>query len=207
MGYRYQQTFLTYGTAAALAGHGLSICHNITHPMVCRTDDPNVSIGAYYIVDYTRSSLLAYHTETYGASGAYAVVDYSSLGIQFGSDERYNNPSEEYYWEEVRKVLLRPLLHEASQPPTAVILAGENSTDPTFRRVLEDILHTFYRDKSVVPLIFDRDPEYIQAKGAAEFVRRRPYLDEPRRPERTLGFWQDETSRKTQVQVDEQMDL
>jgi hypothetical protein len=96
-------------------------------------------------------------------------------------DVRFDNPNEDYYWDGVRQVLLVSLLKMSYEVPTTIILVGESSNDPAFRERLDGILEEFFKDG--VPPIFDQDPVYVQAKGAAEFVRRSAYLPKPRKPD------------------------
>ena len=58
-GSTFGTSFLTYESMAALAGHGLAVCPNITHPDNCPYDTLQ---NNYYIIDYTRQSLFAYWT-------------------------------------------------------------------------------------------------------------------------------------------------
>ncbi|KAK6086219.1 hypothetical protein SCUP234_02432 [Seiridium cupressi] len=178
--YSYRGPLLTYEPAAALAGHGFALCSNIAHPQACWKKDDGFWHEYYYIVDYTKSSLLAYHTGTF-SEGAYDIKVAQEYNLFLGSDARFDNPNEDHYWDGVRQVLLKPLLARSYQMPTKIILVGESSDDPAFREHFDDVLEEFFKD--AVPPIFDQDPVYVQAKGAAEFVRRSAYLPKPTKPQ------------------------
>jgi hypothetical protein len=173
----YHHTLLTYEASAALAGHGLSVCANVTDPSTCPIDDLS---GTYYVVDYTKSSLFAYHTQ---AASAYYIIDTVAFNFDLGSDALHDNPGESWYWDMVRKVLLQPLLEHLSTLPTKVILVGEKKSldTPGFREMLNEVLTSVF--KTYIPDILDSDPEWVQAKGVAELVRRRPYRPIPVKPE------------------------
>ncbi|KAI0126776.1 hypothetical protein BJ170DRAFT_684357 [Xylariales sp. AK1849] len=178
--YSYRGPLLTYDPAAALTGHGFALCSNIEHPQECWERDDGFWHEYYYIVDYTKSSLLAYHTGTF-SEGAYDIKVAQEYDLFLGSDARFDNLNEDHYWDQVRQVLLTPLLTRSYQMPTKVILVGESSDDPSFREHFDDVLEEFFKDG--VPPIFDQDPVYVQAKGAAEFVRRSAYLPKPTKPQ------------------------
>lgn len=173
----YHSKLLTISSSAALAGHGLSLCPNYTHPSECHIDDLQ---DVYYIVEYEKASLFAYHTL---ARGAYYVIDRVQFDLNLGYASRHNNSNERYYWASVRQLLLRPLLETMYEIPSKIVLVGDKESvdDPVFRRVLGEVLAEFFKEN--IPEVIDGDPEYVQAKGVADFVRRRPYLPKPVKPE------------------------
>ncbi|KAM0811074.1 hypothetical protein AB5N19_11430 [Seiridium cardinale] len=135
------------------------------HPQACWEKDDGFWHEYYYIVDYTKSSLLAYHTGTF-SEGAYDIKVAQEYNLFLGSDARFDNPNEDHYWDGVRQVLLKPLLARSYQMPTKIILVGESSDDPAFREHFDDVLEESVKD--AVPPIFDQDPVYVRAKGAAD---------------------------------------
>jgi hypothetical protein len=194
----YHGRLLVYESPAALAGHELSVCPNIEQPQKCWTDD--TLVDNYYVVDYTKSSLFAYHTGT-SRVGVYHTYDTVVFDLDLGLDARHNSADEEYYWEEVPKVPLKPLLEISHRPPSIIILVGDCSNDATFRNVLDGILKSWFKDN--VPRIIDTDPVYTQAKGVAELVRRSVYLPKPRKPEcvypTSMRFWQEDIRSQTPI--------
>lgn len=201
----YHRTMLTYESMAALAGHGLSVCPNVTNPSECPIDDLQ---DVYYIVDYTTDSLFAYYTI---ARSAYYVIETAYFDLDLGSNARRKNADERYYWDAVRRILLQPLLDHTSTPPTKIILVGEEAslTNARFLKTLEAALKDYFKDGKL-PELVSTDPEWVQAKGVAEFARRRPYLPKPVKPEMKVlnGFSFEHMSNSDQGSLaNEQMDL
>lgn len=178
--YSYRGPLLTYAPVTALAGHGFGVCPNITHPQECWKRDDGFWNEYYYVVEYTRSSLLAYHTLTY-SDGVYGTIVDEEHSLDLGSEAQSGGPDGEDYWDEVREVLLAPLLRRTYRMPSRITIVGESAHDPAFRDHLQIVLEDFFKDG--VPPIYDEDPVYVQAKGAAELVRRSAYLPRPARPE------------------------
>ncbi|ORY14385.1 hypothetical protein BCR34DRAFT_599164 [Clohesyomyces aquaticus] len=114
--------------------------------------------------DYTKSSLLAYHTYTISRGACY-IVDDVKFDLELGSDWQHRGRSEASYWDKVLHVLSELLvLNESSRKPTMVILIGKSGTDLAFRKILEEVLGSYYQNKTMPPII-DRDSEYVQAQG------------------------------------------
>jgi hypothetical protein len=173
----YHHTFLTYETMAALVGHGFSVCPNVTYPDSCSVDDLQDN---YYIVEYTKDSLFVYYTL---ARSAYYEIETAYFDLGLGNNAQFHNPDESYYWEAVRKVLLQPLLDHTSTWPSKIILVGEEGSvnDRVFSQNLFLVLKEFFGKD--VPHVIDQDYQWVQSKGVAEFVRRRPYRPKPVKPE------------------------
>ncbi|ORY03133.1 hypothetical protein BCR34DRAFT_617861 [Clohesyomyces aquaticus] len=92
MGPQSHIPLLTYESTAALAGHGLAVCPNITNMDQCSNDSLQEN---YYVVDYTRHSLFTYLTN---AQNVYYATETVFFDLDLGSDARNKNPREEYYW-------------------------------------------------------------------------------------------------------------
>jgi hypothetical protein len=166
---------LTYEASAALAGHGLGLCNDVRNITSCWWDG---SLEAtYYIVEYTEFHLMAQIVET-RQSGAESAIQYNTLDFSLGRSALHNNPNENYYWEEVRKVLLEPFADIRYQyPASAIILSGESAHDAGFRKTLDDVLEDVFRGK--VPPILENEPELLIARGTAELVWRRQWMLKP----------------------------
>lgn len=180
--YSMHGKLFTSGSSAALAGHGLAVCPNITHPETCREGKRLKDV--YYVVDYSKSSLFAYHTRTF-PEGAYDIYEVVEFDPRLGSDSIDDNPSPEYYWEGVRDLLLKCLLTWYYKIPSAVVIVGESAEIPAFRRVLNETLREFFKDD--LPIFHDKDALYSQAKGVAEFMRRWQYRPKPWKPESSFS--------------------
>lgn len=178
---------LTWEPKAAVAGHGFGLCPNIEHPQECWKVWEGFWDDVYYIVVYTRTSLAAYHYYTF-YDGVYSGVVHPRFYLGFGNDptcEPIRSPRGHRDWEQARLMMLQQLQVNDGKKPTKIILVGESANDPEFRSQLDEVFEEFFTDG--VPPIFDRDPEYIQAKGVAELVRRSAYLQKPQRPEGVEG--------------------
>ena len=87
-----------------------------------------------------------------------------------GNNPKHDNPSEEYYWESVRKRLLDIMVYNQYMPrPAKVLLLGDSAHDETFMGVLTEGLESVMED---MPEILQEGAEDVRARGAAEFARR-----------------------------------
>jgi hypothetical protein len=171
-----QTSYLTYGATAALAGHGFGLCPDIKN--ASKYWDGSLK-DSYFLVEYTQPAIAVHYVETY-ARGAYSVYDSMTEDYSLGSDARYESPDEDEYWDSLRYILETVLYASSYNLPTRIILVGESVSDPGFKHNFLMIMMDFFG--IMVPPIYDKDPEYVQAKGVAELLRRRKYLPEPHRP-------------------------
>jgi hypothetical protein len=189
----WQYTYLTYDNMAALAGHNFGLCPDIKNASTCWNGTLQ---DTYYIVHYTKTEVRASYVDI-SSMGAYTLSDSTIISHTLGSDARYETPNEDDYWMELRIILLEPLWWWRRRP-SKIILAGESVKEPGFKHHLVMIMMEFFGIE--VPPIFDEDPEYVDAKGVAEFLRRRKYLPEPRRPSSvSTGVRDDGRDRKGQI--------
>lgn len=162
-------TFLTFETSAALAGHGLSLCTNTTDREACPRPPPDEHHNQddiYYVIDYTDSSILAYHTIAI-SNDAYHITDYPAFNLNLSSDGRSREM-------ELRHILLGPLQRMHYRVPTKAILVGNSIHDAWFRAALNETMESFFNStKKTVPEVVESDAQFVQAKGVAEFARRR----------------------------------
>ena len=89
-----------------------------------------------------------------------------------GSDKRYKNPKEEYYWAGVRDAIIKPVLEankHLHEETNKVFLYGESALDEQFRKVLREAVDSVLSKKTD---IFALDPVYSAARGAAEMAKR-----------------------------------
>jgi hypothetical protein len=168
----FQHTYLTYGNIVALAGHDLGLCPDIKNASTCWDGSFRDS---YFIVHYSKHEVLMSHVET-SYMGAYTLTQRTARFSNLGSD-RVND---DYYWYYLRQTLLMWWSEFRLNPPSTIILTGESAQEPEFKKcVVESMMGIF---GIAVPPILDDDPEYVQAKGVAELLRRRKYLPKPTRP-------------------------
>lgn len=179
IGSNYMGKYMIFESQAALTGYNLSVCPDIEDPASCWPDQP--LNDTYYVVDYTKSSLHAYQLYTF-SGGVYDVSELAEHRIDLGSDAQWDNPNEQYYWEEVRQTLLKPLLRRLGDIPARIVVVGESSGEQRFRECLHEVLESYFKGEEISPVL-DGDPLYVQAKGVAELVRRSKYLPKPHKPD------------------------
>jgi len=165
------------GRVVGAAPHnGFGLCSNYTDPISCDHEEKNPLHQPrnenVLSVSYTRGML----TSTWGAVGMRfafphlenpVVVDWN-----LGSDKRYKNPKEEYYWAGVRDAIIKPVLEankHLHEETTKVFLYGESALDERFRKVLREAVDSVLSKKID---IFALDPVYSAARGAAEMAKR-----------------------------------
>ncbi|KAL9113657.1 MAG: hypothetical protein Q9187_007586 [Circinaria calcarea] len=74
------------------------------------------------------------------------------------------------YWDRVRLRLIElPLEDWTKRRVTKVLFLGESALDKEFLQVVEDAMRRLQGD---IPTIYQSDPLYIAAEGAAEFAQR-----------------------------------
>lgn len=170
--YKFLRTYLTYDDMVALAGHNLALCSDIKNASTCWDGSLRDN---YFIVHYSKHEIRMDLIITYNM-GAYDFYPSTRRIPELGSD----HIGDAYYWLSLRYQLLMWEYLLAVYRPSAIILTGESVQEPGFRQcVLESMIEMF---GIAVPPILDDDPEYVQAKGVAELLRRRRYLPEPTRP-------------------------
>lgn len=103
---------------------------------------------------------------SYPGSDVYKFVD-----LNLGWDNRNQNPNDAYYWEAIRDAVIKPALkarqyqHEKTDK---VFLHGDHSMDERFQQVVREVLDRALENK---PHIFELDPVYSAARGAAEMAK------------------------------------
>ncbi|EON63516.1 hypothetical protein W97_02744 [Coniosporium apollinis CBS 100218] len=181
----------TYETMAAVAGHGLGLCEHYMDKEACEAEiRPISNMTNVLSVLYTRTALTVSLSRTSVAAWLYEHAPYKLEDFTLGYDARHDNPREEYCWEALRDAIRAPILrgsvHSRVRQPSKVLLFGECSGNPRFRRLLEEeIMSLFGR----LPEILDDEPVFVWARGAAEFAKRKPF-----------DFWKDDD-------LNEQLDL
>ena len=162
-------------TGAAVAGNGFGLCHDFKDIKSCRDEEGKMPFEIVLSVIYTADCLCV--ELAYVSSASYVRgyrVSPPTMDFTLGIGALHDNPSETYYWEAVRDTILRGMvinLHD--RQPEKVFLLGDQSHNDKFRAVLEEALLR-YNGKS--PEIFDDDPVFRAAQGAAEMARRRRFV-------------------------------
>lgn len=97
-----------------------------------------------------------------------------TMDFTLGIGALHDNPSETYYWEAVRDTILRDMvINLHGHQPEKVLVLGDQSHNDKFRAVLEEAV---LRYNGKLPNMFDEDPVFRVAKGAAEMARRRRFV-------------------------------
>lgn len=162
-------------TSAAVAGNGLGLCHDFKDIKSCRDEEWKMPDEIVLSVMYTADCLCVElaHISSASYSLGYGVSP-PTMDFTLGISALHDNPSEKYYWEAVRDTIMRGMLvHLHDPPPQKVFVLGDQSHNERFRVVLEDAL---LRYVGKLPEIFDEDPVFRAAQGAAEMARRRRFV-------------------------------
>jgi hypothetical protein len=158
--------------AGAEASYGLGLCHDPSNVDRCNKEQHEMPIATVLTILYTRNALCV---EVSVMKSAYAYYPYAtsppSIDFNLGSQALHDNPDEEYYWKAVRDRIMAGGL--PANRPTKVFLLGESTHEDKFRAVMEDALKSIL---GYVLEIYDEDPVFSAARGAAEFARRGGFL-------------------------------
>jgi hypothetical protein len=163
-------------SGAVYTGNGFGLCSNYTDQASCEEQERNPPQQPVHenvlSISFTAGILTStWSIESMGfafpASDQVKFVD-----LNLGWDKRNDNPSDDYYWEEVRKAIIKPAL-EASYyyhgETDKILLHGDHSTDERFQEVLREVVDRALENK---PEIFELDPTFSAARGAAEMAKR-----------------------------------
>lgn len=161
--------------AGAEASYGLGLCHDPSNVYHCNEEQHEMPITTVLTVLYTRNALCV---EVSVMKSAYAYYPYStsppSMDFNLGSQALHDNPDEEYYWQAVRDRIVAGVTGGLpANRPMKVFLLGDSTRGDTFRTVIEDALKSIL---GYVPDVYDDDPVFSAARGAAEFARRGGFL-------------------------------
>lgn len=163
-------------SGAAYTANGFGLCSNYTDQASCeeeKRNPPNQPSHEHILsISYTTGILTStWSLESMGFS--YPGSDeFKLIDLNLGWDKRNENPNDKYYWEAVRDAILTPALKGKSfyhQNPSKIILHGDCSTDKRFQEVLGEIVNGVLGN---TPQIFQMDPVYSAARGAAEMAKR-----------------------------------
>ena len=161
---------LLYETSSAYAGYGLGLCSNYTDRPACEHEQQDAAWEDVMAVSYTRSALTVTFSQL---KSAHYLYEGHLEDFGLGSDARHQNPNEEYYWEMVRRLLLKMIVTNQYHPrPTRVLLLGESAQDPRFAQVLDAVLRSVMED---LPIVLRDEAENVAAMGVAEMAKRAPW--------------------------------
>ena len=172
-------------TSATYAGYGFGLCSNYSDLATCKTEQQAMPDEVVMAVLYTSSAL----TVTLSVmKSAYYLWEppYRHLeDFGLGSNATHDNPNEAYYWERVRDRLRELLVeHQYYERPSRVLLLGESVHEKCFRHILIEALESVMHP---LPVIHQKDADYVAALGAAEMAKRAPF--DPYRVASDLDVW------------------
>lgn len=161
-------------SAGAEAYHGIGVCKEPANQKSCRDEENQMPYMNLLTVLYTRNSLCVNGASVKSAYGYAADYTFpTSMDFSLGSDALHDNPDEEYYWDAVTDRIITAVERSGTGGDEwFVILIGEDASSPRLREILESVLQ---RVHGYLPKIYDEEPVFASAIGAAEFVRRGGY--------------------------------
>jgi hypothetical protein len=156
--------------AGAAASYGFGLCHDPSNVDRCNKEEYEMPITAVLTILYTKNALCV---EVSVMKSAYAYYPYPtsppSIDFNLGSQALHDNPDEEYYWQAVRDRIMAGVAEGLpGRRPTKVFLLGDSTHEDKFRDVMKDALKSIL---GYMPDIYDEDPVFSAARGAAEFAK------------------------------------
>lgn len=163
-------------TGAAVAGNGFGLCQDFKDQKLCHDEENNLPFETVLSVMYTADCLCVELASIKSASYMRGHPrSPPTMDFTLGLSALHDNPSEKYYWEAVRDTIMRGMvLGWRDTYPEKVFVLGDQSHNENFRALLNEALLK-YNEK--LPPIFDEDPVFRAAQGAAEMARRRRFVD------------------------------
>lgn len=163
-------------SGAVYTGNGFGLCSNYTDQASCDEEKrcpPHQPLHENVLsISYTAGIL----TSTWSIKSmgfAYPGSDYYKLvDLNLGWDKRNEISNDDYYWEAVRDAIIKPALEASGHyngKTDKILLHGDHSTDERFQDVLREVADRALENK---PKIFELDPTFSAARGAAEMAKR-----------------------------------
>ncbi|KAI0858317.1 hypothetical protein F4860DRAFT_486903 [Xylaria cubensis] len=160
--YYYRSPLRT--SLATYAGNNLGLCRDYRDDAECREEEKYMERRCALAVGYTHTSLTTSLAEIVGSGPLQEVPALENLRL--GYDARH----EESYWKMVRDMLRSPVVDSwVERNISMVLLSGDAAEKPRFREVFEEAVIDVLGGQVE---IFDQQPEFSAAKGAAELAKR-----------------------------------
>lgn len=172
---RPNHLFRLFRETAAVQGHyGFGLCQKPFEPDACLDEILKMNDTDILTVVYTRRSLCL---EVCAMGSAYSIYPYrstpTSMDLTLGSDAMNGNPDNAYYWEAVRQRIISAIAVALQyRQPTRVFLMGESVGSEKLKHILS---HVLVQMLGYMPKVYEDDPVFAAANGAAEFARRGGY--------------------------------
>ncbi|KAF7197649.1 hypothetical protein HII31_00988 [Pseudocercospora fuligena] len=168
---------LLYPENVQLAGHSLGLCQPYTSSDHCLEDDDqlrNLTSEVYYLVGYYSGALEAIATTP--TALAYGITPDPYPDYRLGANARNDNPDEDFYWQEVRRLLSKPFIRGMIRNPSKIVMYGDHGKDERLTAMVDEIFASFLGDQDMPTWVEDGvDAVFAGAMGAAEFAKRKPY--------------------------------
>lgn len=170
---------------AAAAANGLGLCSRFVEPDKCEAEEWTMPTKRVLAVEYTKMALTVTVSPFRASRKGYDWIILREWDL--GSDSEPPTEDEdsrqqsgvaevrtyaENYWRRVRHLIQRlPAEQSAKNPITEVIGMGESVLEEKFIDAMRDALKNII-DESVPVYLFNVDPTFAAARGAAEFGKR-----------------------------------
>lgn len=159
---------------AAAAANDLGLCSNFVEPDKCEGEEWTMPKKRVLAVEYTKMALTVTVSPFRASRNGYDRILLREWDL--GSDSEPPMEDEdshaENYWRRVRHLIQRlPAKQSVKSPITEVIVMGESVLEESFIDVMRDALKSII-DEGVPMYLFDVDPTFAAARGAAEFGKR-----------------------------------
>ena len=163
-------------SGAVYTGNRFGLCSNYTDQALCEEENrspPHQALHENVLsVSYTSGILTStWSIESMGF--AYPGSDrFKFVDLNLGWNKRDENPNGDYYWEAVRDAIIKPALEASNhyhQNISKILLHGDRSTNARFQEVLREVVD---RALENTPEIFEQEPVFAAARGAAEMAKR-----------------------------------
>jgi hypothetical protein len=175
---------LTYDSQAALAGHNLSVCWDLSSANACEPNDLTETMDTYLPATYTNSYFMISGLGAH-AHNLYHLDRQTTLGLGLGHDSSLYKTDASAYWDKVRDMVVQTL--KRTYTSNKIIWVGD-VVDDEFYQFVNDRVKEDLQEKNITRFMaFTGDPAYVQAKGAAVLAQRRPFLPKPENPNTRTG--------------------
>lgn len=165
---------------AVEAGRGFGLCKNYHNVSACQEEEIAMPDVLVLSILYTSNAFGVEASSIHSVNGyyPYATVP-TSMDFSLGYDVRDKNPSEKYYWEAVRDLVIAGTLGSfPTHSPERIQLFGDSDAvdDPRTRKAIDEAMLQLLG--YTIP-VYAEDPVFAVVKGAAEIARRGtwPYMN------------------------------
>jgi hypothetical protein len=161
--------------AAVYATHSFELCEYPFDSYACLDELLKMPYTDILTVLFTPNALCVEISQLRSAYGYTSFpTSPTSMDFSLGSDARYDNPDEWYYWQAVRERIITAIaVNRSRSKPSKIFLMDESAQDPMFRIILED---TVVGALGHNPEAYPGHGVFGAARGAAEFARRGGYF-------------------------------